>query len=242
MNDKENESNNLGGFLRPDGSKRSKVERGDLLPAEILKKLNELMEQLHGLRNLTIKKLENEKIIKLENSEELDNSKIEKSKDEKNENEKSVQIIIYEKGSQHIEKQINIGVAHPDPSLTPDPGLTPDPSPKGEGNYKGEGNCKGRVKGMGESGLPGLLSTEKAMTLWEKAQEAGFVDEDYLPLLSHTQSALLANAMATRLGIREKWKVFETLWNRTKMYKDYYQALEQKQSLAFQDKLKQLFA
>ena len=48
--------------------------------------------------------------------------------------------------------------------------------------------------------------------------------------------------MAERLGIREKWKVFETLWNRTKMYKDYYQALEQKQSLVFQDKLKQLFA
>ena len=103
-------------------------------------------------------------------------------------------------------------------------------------NRKDEGREKGaRV-------LPEPLATEKAMVLWEEAQEAGLVDENYLPLLSRTQSALLADAMAVRLGIREKWKVFETLWNRTKMYKDYYQALEQKQSLAFQDKLKQLFA
>ena len=79
------------------------------------------------------------------------------------------------------------------------------------------------------------------MILWEKAQEAGYVDDHYQPLISRTQSALLADAMATRLGIRKKWKVFETLWHRTKMYKDYYQALNQQQSLVFQDKLKQLF-
>ena len=45
--------------------------------------------------------------------------------------------------------------------------------------------------------------------------------------------------MAERLGIREKWKVFEALWNRTKMYKDYYQAVDQKQFLPFLNKLKQ---
>jgi hypothetical protein len=46
--------------------------------------------------------------------------------------------------------------------------------------------------------------------------------------------------MAERLGIREKLKVFETLWNRTKMYKDYYQAVNQKQFLPFLNKLKQI--
>ncbi len=47
--------------------------------------------------------------------------------------------------------------------------------------------------------------------------------------------------MAERLGIREKWKVFETLWNRKYMYRDYYEALNQKKSLEFQDELKMLF-
>ena len=80
------------------------------------------------------------------------------------------------------------------------------------------------------------------MALWEKVREAGYVDEDYQPLLSRSQSALLADTMAERLGIREKWKVFETLWQRKNMYKDYYRALGQKQSLKFQDTLRTLFS
>ena len=47
--------------------------------------------------------------------------------------------------------------------------------------------------------------------------------------------------MAERLGIREKWKVFEVLWNRKNMYRDYYKALNLQQSLAFQDEIKKLF-
>jgi tetratricopeptide (TPR) repeat protein len=88
--------------------------------------------------------------------------------------------------------------------------------------------------------LPEVLSTDEAMALWRKAQEAGFVDASYQPLISRTQSALLADAMAERLGIREKWKVFETLWNRNNMRSDYNQALSQRQTLAFQDRLKKL--
>ena len=86
--------------------------------------------------------------------------------------------------------------------------------------------------------LPDVLRTPEAMVLWQKAQRAGYVDEHYQPLLSRTQAALLADAMAERLGIKEKWKVFEGLWHRKNMYKDLYYALNQKQSLAFQDKLK----
>lgn len=78
------------------------------------------------------------------------------------------------------------------------------------------------------------------MVLWEKVRKAGYVDDNFQPLISRTQAALLADAMAERLGIRKKWKVFETLWNRTKMYKDYYQAVEQKQFLPFLNKLKQI--
>ena len=107
----------------------------------------------------------------------------------------------------------------------PLPGLTPGPSPKGEGNIKGQE-------------LPEKLSSPEAMALWQRVQEAGYVDARYQPLISRTQAALLADAMAERLGIKEKWKVFEALWNRKNMYKDLYYALNQKQSLVFQDKLK----
>ena len=89
--------------------------------------------------------------------------------------------------------------------------------------------------------LPPLLRTDKAMVLWQKAQDAGYVDANYQPLISRTQAALLADAIAERLGIKEKWKVFEALWNRKYMRSDYNLALTQQQSYDFQDELKQLF-
>jgi hypothetical protein len=85
------------------------------------------------------------------------------------------------------------------------------------------------------------LRTKDAMALWRKAQRAGYVDEHYQPLLSRTQAALLADAMAERMGIKEKWKVFEGLWNRKYMRSDYNLALTRKGSLDFQDVLKLLF-
>jgi hypothetical protein len=89
--------------------------------------------------------------------------------------------------------------------------------------------------------LSEVLATEAAIALWQKVQAAGWIDDNYQPLLSRTQAALLADAMAERLGIKEKWKVFETLWNRKNMYRDYYEALNQKKSLEFQDEIKKLF-
>jgi len=87
-------------------------------------------------------------------------------------------------------------------------------------------------------GLPEALSTEEAMVLWEKVQRAGYVDDNYQPMISRTMSALLADTMAKQLGISEKWKVFEALWNRKNMYRDYYKALNLQQSLTFQDEIK----
>ena len=90
--------------------------------------------------------------------------------------------------------------------------------------------------------LPEKLATPEAMALWTKAQEAGLVDEHFQPKLSHTQSAMLANEMALRLGIREKWKVFGKLWGINNLRGKYNVALNQRQTLDFQDKLKKLFA
>ena len=85
--------------------------------------------------------------------------------------------------------------------------------------------------------LPAELSTNKAMVLWKKAQDAGFVDEHYQPLISRTQAALLADAIANRLNIKQRWKVFEILWNRKSIRSDYYRALYQKQYSDFIDEI-----
>lgn len=162
--------------------KKSEGALGDLLPAVILKKLNELLEQLHRT--------------------DLPNHR-------------GIVLNIYEKGSQHIDTQINIS---------------------------DKVSEKAKETKIVDLVLPSQLSTDQAMTLWKKVQDAGYVDINYQPLISRTQAALLAVAMAERLGIKEKWKVFEALWNRKYMYKDYYRAMEQHQSLVFQDKLKQLFS
>ena len=88
--------------------------------------------------------------------------------------------------------------------------------------------------------LPAPLGTEQAMALWRKAQAAGWIDDNYQPLLSRTQAALLANYMADKLGINDKWKIFEAFWNRKYMSSDYNLALNQQQSLDFQEELKKI--
>lgn len=131
-----------------------------------------------------------------------------------------LQIVYVASGAQHVENQINMGeTLHKSETL---------PSPP----------CVGREKTT--SNLPETLSTEAAMALWKKAQAAGWVDANYQPLISRTQAALLADAMAERLGIREKWKVFEGLWHRKYMRSDYNLALTRKVSLDFQNELKRL--
>ena len=198
-------------------------EPDDQLPAEVLKMINELLERLHGWENLNIIKLKKEKI--------------EEENNEKYEREKSVQINIYEKGSQHIDTQINWGASPPAQASPPAPAspLTPLQLARGTLGERGVDSFE-KTKG-----LPEVLATEEAMRLWEKGRQAGYVDECYQPLLSRTQSALLADAMAERLGIKEKWKAFEELWHRKYMRNDYNLALTQRQSYKFQDDLKQLF-
>ena len=133
-------------------------------------------------------------------------------------NQGSIVLNIYKEGSQHID--------HVDNQYF---GYTPTP-PKEMKNEAEE-----------NSTLPEELRTEEAMKLWKIAQDAGYVDENFQPLVSRTQAALLANTIAKTLKIQKKWKVFETLWHRKNMYRDYYKALCLQQSLDFQDKMKNLF-
>ncbi len=128
-----------------------------------------------------------------------------------------IEVVYVAPGAQHVDKQY---IASP-----------PSPLQKARGVDSSE---------MSKS-LPDELATDEAMALWQKAQQAGYVNEHYQPLLSRTQAALLADAMAERLGIKEKWKVFEALWHRRNMHKDFYLAFGQQQTSDFQDELKELF-
>ena len=76
--------------------------------------------------------------------------------------------------------------------------------------------------------------------LWHKVQQAGLVDADGLPTVSRPEAALLADMLAERLGIANKWKFFEKLWHRNNMRSDYNTALDQRKSLEFQEKLKHI--
>ena len=88
---------------------------------------------------------------------------------------------------------------------------------------------------------PDVLATPEAMRLWRKAQKAGYVDEQFQPLISKPLSAVQAAEMARRLDIRDRWKPFELLWNRKNMCKDFYDVQHQKRFSEFQKKLKDLF-
>ena len=103
-------------------------------------------------------------------------------------NQGSIVVNIYKEGSHHIDHVDNQYFYG-----------SPTPTPQKDGE-----------KGTdAKSQLPEELRTEEAMKLWKIAQDAGYVDENFQPLISRTQAALLALVMAERLDIREKWKVNE---------------------------------
>ena len=148
-----------------------------------------------------------------------------------------IELVYVAPGAQHVETQYISLTPDPSPSRKASPRPIPAYAPTRSLSPVGRGDLKGEIA----EDMPEPLATEEAMALWEKARAAGYVDDDYQPLISRTQAALLADAMAVRLGIREKWKVFEGLWNRKYMRSDYNLALTQQQSLDFQDELKRMF-
>lgn len=88
-----------------------------------------------------------------------------------------------------------------------------------------------------EGEIPQVLAESE---LWQKVRESGLVDERNQPTGPRTEAALLADMIARRLGIENKWKMFEQLWHRNNMRGDYNRALEQKKSLAVQERLKNI--
>lgn len=85
--------------------------------------------------------------------------------------------------------------------------------------------------------VPDVLACSE---LWERVKNEGLVDENNMPTISRPEAALLADMLAEKLGIGNKWKLFEELWNRKNMRNDYNTALEQRKSLKFQEELKNI--
>lgn len=92
--------------------------------------------------------------------------------------------------------------------------------------------------------LPEELQTERALELLTQAKDAGWLDENWQPTVSYTETALLAKHIANKLGIKNVWVVFGKAWNRKEstIRTKYNEALDQRKSLDFQDKIKEMIA
>lgn len=108
---------------------------------------------------------------------------------------------------------------------------------------QGRDKADAEVKQAARVELLAPLHTERAMVMWKVLQSRNLIDEHLQPVgLSRTEAAMLAYMMADRLGIRNKWKTFEALWNRRYMRNDFNDALEQKKNLEWQDVIKLLLS
>ena len=94
-----------------------------------------------------------------------------------------------------------------------------------------------------ETEVPERLKTEAAEELMEDLVDAGMLTEDWQPDgLSGTERALVAKAVCDRLEVNEVWQQFGQLWGeKPETLRAYYnKAMEQKKSLTFQDRLKNI--
>lgn len=93
------------------------------------------------------------------------------------------------------------------------------------------------------SEVPEKLRTDQAEELMENLVDGGLLTDDWQPnALSGTERALVAKAVSDRLEVSEVWQLFGQLWGeKPETLRAYYnKAMDQKKSLAFQDRLKNL--
>ena len=110
---------------------------------------------------------------------------------------------------------------------------------------------KKRVKELNEENeesqepgtIPAKLKTDDARELMQDLMDAGILDENWQPVgLSGSERALVAKAVCDRLDLKEVWQLFGQLWNeKPETLRSYLnKALEQKKSLDFQERLKNI--
>lgn len=93
--------------------------------------------------------------------------------------------------------------------------------------------------------IPDILCTLEAKALHTKLQQAGMLDAGMQPIgLSNAEKGLLAFELAGRLNIQNQWQVFATLWGTTSgsLRSAYNRAIEQRKTMLFIEKLKNILA
>ena len=91
--------------------------------------------------------------------------------------------------------------------------------------------------------IPESLKTDEAKDVLGNFIYNRLLTEELQPIdLSGTEQALLAKYICDKLEIKDVWQVFGTLWNmKSETLRTYFnRALEQKKSLDFQEKLKDI--
>lgn len=88
--------------------------------------------------------------------------------------------------------------------------------------------------------LPDVLSTPESEALFVKLHAAGIVDMKWQPVdLSNAEKGTLAEFIAEKLNIRNKWKLFGTLWNTDSetLRTSKVRGLDQNKTWKFRDRL-----
>lgn len=91
--------------------------------------------------------------------------------------------------------------------------------------------------------IPELLKTDEAKDVLGNFIYNRLLTEELQPIdLSKPEQAILARVISERLEIKDVWQVFGKLWNiPSESLRAYYnKALEQRKTLVFQDKLKNI--
>lgn len=85
---------------------------------------------------------------------------------------------------------------------------------------------------------PPALATPQAQALWQKAQEAGWVDERLQPrAISQNMAAVLASMIASKLNLNPTWPPFEQFWGIRNMAQKYTIAQDTQKGRAFSKEL-----
>ena len=91
-----------------------------------------------------------------------------------------------------------------------------------------------------EARMSDELKGEEGLAVLKKLQEHGLLDKNFYPMkLSNSESAVLAYQVATTLVIKDVWKVFSDLWDKSPnvLRTAYNRGMEQKKTMKFLDKI-----
>lgn len=88
--------------------------------------------------------------------------------------------------------------------------------------------------------LPAPLRTPAAIEIWQALFTESMVDEECQTLRSRTESGLMAEAIAHKLGIRNVWRTFEEFWGIRNLKSARDKALDFQNCWDFKNRLEEI--